>query len=243
MPIQIEAWVADSCRLSLFAVGPLPSVEVVFEAVVGQAANSIASDRLTGQSSATGTWKAGLLQVVAFPGRLDFVYTPIAPAMPAVVFLEGSPSDRCEEIIQAVGVWAENSSSEFVRVAIGGRCFLSAPSVEGAYAKLAALVRTVKVDFPRMIEMQFRANFQTTSTAEAGLILNRISSWNSVTFQRGLFTASGISSPVEESYHCMCELDFNTDARRQEPLPKHKLRPLLNELKLEAVKTLTEGVQ
>lgn len=246
MPVPIESWLLESCRVSLFGFTDVESVETIFESFAGQAPSSLSSDRRAGVASASGSWKAGVLQVASGPGRVDLMYGPNAPEVPEVVFLDGPPNARFGDLCSATSAWAKTSSARWSRVALGAKCMLRTDSVEQTYQYLANLVRTVHVDYPRMKEMTFRANFQTTSTVHEGLQINRISGWNSITYRRSVFSPVGQairSVPLDEMFFASCEIDFNTDADRAEPFSVERVADLICELQEHAESCLMNGVE
>ncbi|MBK6006871.1 hypothetical protein JJB11_12290 [Ramlibacter ginsenosidimutans] len=245
MAIPIDAWSADSCRVSLFVLEPTNlTAAAVFHTLVGEPSSTESVDRKLGQSVAAGPWNGGMLQIVFSVGRIDFLLTPEPPQVPEFVVLAPPVSQRFQELTAAVGSWYETSGAVCMRVAFGARCLYSTPTVEESYKVLAALVRTVRVDYARFREMRFGVNYLGRSAVDAGALINRLSTWSAITLRRAVFAPSGGAVATgSDQYFCVCELDINTDSERKEPLPPPSVSARINELREQAELVLTEGIE
>jgi hypothetical protein len=243
MPSQSATWASESCRVSLFSGDAIASVEEVFSEITGETPITFAADRQIGQSTATGPWKTGILQVVAYPGRIDFIYGPQVTASPGIILLDGAAIECYEDIVGSVNTWVAHQKFSITRVAIGGRCIMTASSVEDAYQLLASQVKLVRFDYPNIKEVGFRANFPIKSTVIPDLLLNRLSNWSVITLHAGVFNPTGQVNSLSLSHHCVCDIDFNSDAENNSALQLRDVKKLLEEINKHIKNVLDRGIE
>lgn len=174
---------------------------------------------------------------------MDLSYEPQVSAAPGIVLLDGSPVERFQEIIKATSTWVDSKCYQVTRVAIGGRHLHPCGSVNEAYGLFASYVQMVHVDYPRNQEVMFRINQPTESKLLPGLTLNRISTWNVITFRTGSFHPGQQPVSLAESHYLANEIDFNSAANGVTPISNNHPSELLAELLKEVEATLNKGIQ
>jgi hypothetical protein len=228
----------------LFLGERVDAVDGIFETLVGKPAISSSVDRNLGVSGANGPWKVGTLQITQAPGRLDFLYGPVISNSTELKHLEGPADVHFRELAGAVGSFLANKNYKVHRLAIAGQCLSAAATVEEAYEVFSAYVRTVKVDYPRIREVTFRANFQKQFRCAPDIVANRMSSWSVITVRINFFDAVGRQTIVPtDSHYCTSELDLSSDVERNVTIPKDVLLSMLSELAVEVEGVLSGGVE
>jgi hypothetical protein len=132
------------------------------------------------------------------------------------------------------------------RIALGGQYFLSARSREDSYDQIAKLTKSINVDTNRARELIFRINWPVQSGVVDGLMLNRLTTFNSMMFgqmvvqnQSGQVTVMPTSGDVV--YVTSLETDHNTAPDQLGAFETDRLMPIFDELVRLTSENLAEG--
>ena len=106
------------------------------------------------------------------------------------------------------------------------------------------MVQSVKVDPVRMRELVYRVNWPKESSVVKGLELNRLTTWSSMNYVRGLVQMAdpGMTvAPADTISAVRLELDMSTFQGRKEPFEAGSMIPILEELVLMARENAKAG--
>lgn len=149
---------------------------------------------------------------------------------------------KCGELFkQAIGCLPEVR-----RMALGAILLQPVDDRESGYRRLDLYLPDVRVN-PESWDFQYRINRRRPSSVDAEMYINRLSAWSVLRWKvRTEIMVAGESRPASpltegEEFACRLELDINTPAEREEPLPGPKLSAIWAELIDLAVEIATTG--
>lgn len=183
------------------------------------------------------------VQVGITPLRIDVVLSPVqtvglnADALPISMGEFGAEADKFAE---RVTKWISGFSSPLSRIAFIGVAVASASSREDAYGILAQSVKSLKIT-PKMQDLIYRVNWTAPTARLKEGFLNCLTTWSAFK----LSTSAGFSPretvQLTERQFARIDLDYNTPAERDEPLPQSELAGLFQELFTLAKATVAKG--
>ncbi len=141
--------------------------------------------------------------------------------------------------------WLDQVQQPIRRLAFAGTLVQQVDDHRAAYERLDQYLRWVDID-PESSDFLYRINRRRPSNSGiAGLNLNRLATWAAMMFQiqRVAFVggAPPVQQPGRESHAATVDLDINTSADREEPLPRERLGQLFTELTDVALDVATHG--
>ena len=231
-------WAVQLLRVSLFSSGAVALTEARhWKLLTGQ---DEAENRLTipGGKQYVGKFLSSVFNLAFYAQRCD-VIANADDTMPDTTKLHTLPTfglwdEVLDEFLAAVCPFVEAFEFPIIRVAFGGVLLAAAESKEDSYRQLGELVQSVKIDPVRMRELVYRVNWPQQSSVVNGLELNRLTTWNSIMFARGLMQITGAEvtmATAESSLNAArLEFDMNTFQGRKEPFEAGTVVPILHEL-------------
>jgi hypothetical protein len=199
-----------------------------------------------GVKQLSGSALGAQLIVASLPGRIDIVLMQ-KPQIAAISSEFPTGADApifVGDFFQVLGPfregtsrWLETVSFDVLRVAFGATMLSPCRGRAESYARLGALLKSVKVEPQSMRDLTFVVNWQTPSRVLSEITLNRITKWAAMEI-RGRMEAQGVPSfpnPVVDTIIVegpQLELDLSTPAPVQDsaPLSRAKLVPIYEEL-------------
>jgi hypothetical protein len=183
-----------------------------------------------------GEWRMSLRINDLNQSRIDFIAYPAAPDLNSFSYM-GNYKDAEEKFYNAVNNWVLNECPPIVRFAYGVVLINEVPDKKNGYEMLAAYLPFIKFDVNNWTDFTFQVNSKTTSTAIAGLELNRVSKWNSIRMIN-----LGLDGSRREKNACRIELDLSTGAENEELIDSKKFSEIYLELREVADKFVLKGV-
>ena len=247
--VELNYWVAQSVRLTAFPVGLIDSESTVdwWRDIAGSRPEESRARPREGQLTESGTvaldeGRGAQVQLDVLPVRVEWRIA----ATEGEDRQENDEEDgdslslaslgefgRATELIQEVARRWWPKAPPLKRLAFGAVIVHPVDSVEEAYQELSRFVQ-YPLDREHMSDFLLQVNRprHARSTSES-LQLNRLVKWSSLTIRRVQLSVTGDQvepGPSLESYAVRCELDINTPATRQEPLPVGQLPELFAEM-------------
>lgn len=247
--VELNYWVAQSVRLTAFPAGLIDSDSVVdwWRDVAGSRPEESRARPREGQLTESGTvaldeGRGVQVQLDVLPIRAEWRIAPPEGE-------DGQENDqrdgdsfaltsldefgRATELIQVVARRWWPMAPPLKRLAFGAVIVHPVDSAEDAYQELSRFVH-YPLEREHMSDFLLQVNRPrlARSTSES-LQLNRLVKWSSLTIRRVQLSVTGDqieSGQSVERYTVRCELDINTQATRQEPLPVEQLPELFVEM-------------
>ena len=142
--------------------------------------------------------------------------------------------------------WLSGIGRPIKRLALAGALVTPVDSRHAAYERLDQYLQWVDID-PDSTDFLYRINRAIpVSSVVEGVAINRLTTWGAViqTMYRHVMTPGSLESSQrtrDEAHGVLLDLDINTSAERQTPLPQERLGPLFAELAEEALKIARHG--
>jgi len=134
---------------------------------------------------------------------------PLEPSGP-LSFL-GPWTKISEKFVNATSPWIERLEIEIRRIAFGCVLLLRVERRDDAYARLSELLSSVSVK-PEMRDLIYRVNWRKNSAVVHELIINRITTFASISISRATVTVDNIAPMLLEppAEFVRLEMDHNT---------------------------------
>lgn len=238
---MIPFWKADHLRISLFSDKPWDVDPVkIFTEVFASDPETSSQKIAAGEATAAGIWSSGRVEIRRTINRIDCLLQPALPTHAELPLL----SD-VEALLPAftalLSNWVQSQPQDVVRIALGCGGVMDVVDIKEGYIKLRDLVRVIKIDVDRFSEFLFQVNLSKQSINQPELLLNRLTTWSVLQAQMGII--GGHPMAVQNRSLCTCVIDINTDANRSIPLEKRGIGKLLNEMCLETIHLLDQGIE
>lgn len=252
--LQLAEWRVEQLRLSAFpVVGSDASPSAWWEDAVGVAPEQTETNSKAGTASVSGAFGVGMLSLQREPARLDWRLTAadlppdlellsLQPELPTA----GSYEESRDGFVGVCERWLSGKDlPDITRLAFGAVLIHREPDRRAGYVRLPDYV-PVTVD-PDSSDFLYQINQPRPSVVLENLPINRLSKWSVGAFKRlGLrLTAGAAPQPVVSptaTFMLRLELDINTAAEHQRPLPSAQLVDLFRELVRHGEGIVTEGV-
>lgn len=225
-------WTLQSLRITAFVRDRAP-VHDLWAILVGKTPEQIVNKPRDGSYTETGlrtdderltlSWLPGRAQFEIQPAGLSADLFAALPREPALL-----PTKGFHDLAAS---WLATLHEDAVfRLAFGAVLISEQPSRPVTYASLQPLLHNVKLD-PESTDLMYRINRPRSSRVLDGLKINRISTWQAISLQQ-LVAIDDMSTATTATLAVAArlELDVNTDAERDKPVPSEQLPRLLEEL-------------
>lgn len=237
-------WHAEQLRLTVFPVlGATTRSPEWWEFVVASPPDETNSNLRKGTTVVGGAFAPGKLILGLAPDRIDWLFVPPDPELDAGLPESGFVSiGPVREALRTFSDVAErwfgrDDVPEIARVAFGAILTHAEPDRRSAYALLPDYV-PVRVDPDSSSDFLFQINLPVASTTIDGLRLNRLTrlavasvSQLTLRFTAGAAGAAVASQARPPFAHALrLELDINTVAEFQGPIPRRDLIRVYREL-------------
>ena len=181
-----------------------------------------------------GKYGPGRLVLDITGNKIDWVLAPSAD-FPRLKVDKLPPSiglftETRDDFVKTISHWLVSSPPIF-RVAFGARLMLPVTDKEEAFRRLSSYLPFI-LDEKNSTDFSYQINRPRISRVLGGDIrINRLTRWASLVF-RTIVTTVGKTNVTTQSnnYACFLELDMNTDADVDKPLPEKDLTNLFLEL-------------
>lgn len=232
---DLDAWNAEMLRVTAFHRLGQQSDRNLWEEVTGSSPESKVSKPREGGYEVSGPCAGGVLTLRADPARIDWLYTVAVsmdkplPTYPTV----GPFPDALNIFSPLMSRWLQLAPS-IVRLAFGAVLLRQVSNRIEGYEWLDAYLPHVEIEPIHSSDFLYQINRHHVAEAFDKLHVNRVSKWSVAQFLPLSLqvTMSQVPAPqavVGDAVDALrVDLDMNTDALRQEPLPKDKLVALLN---------------
>lgn len=241
---ELTGWEAESVRMTCMASVPITaSGKNWWQAFTGSAPEAVVSKPGAAMHSESGPFGAGRLEMKVTFNRVDWLYTPIIEPGPAIPSL-GTAEEFLASMSEPLGRWLSSSGDvPFVRIASGATLLRPVPDIAGGNLAVLAYLPFVQLNAEVARDIFFQTNFPRQSKVVDGITLNRISRFMSAAAQVINIQSGSPIPTVDTQYLCRVELDFSTNADRQEPIPTASRSALYEELVASVREMMTLGVQ
>ena len=178
-------WGIELLRLSLFSDDTLKVADADLESLFGKSEEYTLQNRPGGWRY-DGQLLGGVFTLAAAGTRTDLLLSlrspPEQPGGPSELKLPiiGPWNTLREEFVSVTSKWLAERKSRILRIAFGGVLLLPTKDRLEGYSLLKTLLTSVNVIPDEMRDLLFRINWPVESAVIKGLILNRLTSWNSV---------------------------------------------------------------
>ncbi|WP_157642801.1 hypothetical protein [Burkholderia ubonensis] len=241
---ELAGWQLESMRASFFANTPIVARDLNWwQALTNHTPEAVVSQPNAGVHSESGEFGAGRLEMKVTFNRVDWLYTPITTPGPNVPSL-GSAEELISSFTEPLSTWLASSSEvAFQRIAFGPALLRQVANVvEGNRAVLAYMPHG-GVDPELARDLFFQVNYPRRSNSFDEVTINRLSKFMCATIQ---YIKIDIGSPLpsfDSLFFCRSELDFNTTADRQQPIPPEKRAGIYEEMVACAIEMISTGVR
>ena len=257
-----DSWEPELLRLTGFTIGEVDG-EAWWPEVAAAPLEKEARDLREGTYQATGRLtgddgQENVLRLQLAQGRVDWLQTPnqepenqepeISPWRTM-----GSLESSLPAFIALLQPWLSRVDADFTRMAIGVVARRTVESRESGYRILS---KYLPFELPvGSTDFLYQLNRPRESRALGdGSLVNRLQKWSVVSLKRveltlgqGLGTtgepgpSTEVIRPTTLGHGCRLELDINTAAEREEPLPKERRVDILEELAELALEIASKG--
>jgi hypothetical protein len=239
-------WGVQFARLSLFLSEPYAISDKDWAVVTGQG-EAETRQAVAGGKRLSGSVPGGIMHMSTISSRFDMVLAAADNIqegdeiqLPSV----GPYDETFTSFFESTCKWIEQVNPPTIRVAFGAALTCKAASREEAYGHLRDLLKSLKVDPKNMRDLEYRVNWPGKSKVEQDLIVNRITTWNSVRIIRQLVQISETRVGGGNAGHVdavRVELDHNTDEAKKAVFDQGTLIPIYSELVDLARQNAAEG--
>lgn len=237
----LEAWQAESLRLTLFRnqPGPIPE-QTWWNEVVGEDPLEQNVQPRVQLRQEVGPFQKGRLILGIGRDRIDWVYAIETNREPDAdgIFTIGSFPEALEGFLDLMYIWFKFETCPPARRLAFGAVMLQpvAGIQEGYHRMIDAYLHNVKVDIERASDFLYQINMPRPSVSGIkGLVLNRLSKWSVAGFiplrtRLSLPYLSAEHTAGPERFACRLELDVNTAVSFEGELAKEQLPLVFQEL-------------
>lgn len=243
MPLD---WGAQLLRVSLFSTGPVQISDSDWALVTGED-EAPTRQALPGGRQLSGKFQDAQLALVAIPGRLDFVMTPMEneqQLLDSKIAVVGQWDEARERFFDFTSRWITNASFPVIRIAFGAVLICPTTDIRDSYVHLKKLVKSLQIDPDRMRDLLYRVNWSRTSATLPDLIINRLTTWLALRVFAQVAQSTGViisADPAVQLYGVRLDIDHNTAETNQEPFDHTKIIPIYGELVQLACENASEG--
>lgn len=246
MTQQSGQWLSDSVRLTLFFSTPV-SNSVVEDWIALALDPDVLQFATRHSSGIEHRVIASLpdderLEIVSYGFRLDVFLGSTRPRVENFPLnLWGDTVGALKRLDELSRPIQDAAQESLIRLALGGRCFLPAPSAKDGYLQLNKMLHFVELDAEKMQDFTLQVNIRSESKIDGIEYLNRITKWASVEVKMG----SDILTPNSGSswWATFAELDINTPAERTTPLSSDQIHQVMDEIIAHSKQILSEGTK
>ena len=253
-----DSWEPELLRLTGFTIGEVDGESwwpEVTAAPLEQEARNLregtyqATGRLTGDDG-----EENVLNLQLAQGRIDWLQTPSQELESVAEWRTmGSLESTLPAFIALLQPWLSRVDADFKRMALG---VVARRTVESRDIGFRILSEYLPFDLPGdASDFLYQINRPRESRALGdGSLVNRLQKWSVVSLKRVELTlgqglgATGEPGPSAEvirpttlGHGCRLELDINTAAEREEPLPRERRVDILEELAELALEIASQG--
>ncbi|AMM23839.1 hypothetical protein AX767_05370 [Variovorax sp. PAMC 28711] len=180
--------------------------------------------------------------------RMDCVVQPrldvMPESIPPVLF---DAVEEIRDLARRLEAWLSGQQMPIYRVAIGGGALFPVADRDAGYRKLAELLSFVNLDSSRHKDFQLRVNTPLASALIPDLQINALATWASIFVNASMFDGTapttGIALNTIQNSYVQSILDVNTDADRNQPIPREKIVGVISELASVCDNILNKGMQ
>lgn len=227
------SWNVELIRLTAFhQLGTQNDDHGWWEKLVGTQPDSKTTKPREGGYEIVGQYGGGLLVHKADSVRFDWHLGAAMPTdLPPAAFPIVGPLPEVLKAFSPVALkWLEDAP-ELHRLAFGAVLTHPADSHESSYEVLGRHLPAVKIDPQDSRDFLYQINRPRNLVAFGGLKVNRLSKWLAIKFRPFIMTGSKMTAMAKnELYAVRLELDINTDAERDAPLPLAQGRAIFEKL-------------
>jgi hypothetical protein len=237
----VEAWQAESLRLTLFRSqpGPIPEQTWWSELVGEDPLEQKVQPRVQTRHE-EGTFKKGKLILGIAPDRIDWVYAIDKNREPDAVgiFTIGSFPEALGDFLDRMQFWSKfEACPPARRLAFGAVILQPVASRKEGYRQIRAYLHNVKLDIEHASDLLYQINMPRPSkkTGIEGLTMNRLSVWSVAAFAFAHTRLSRADLSVQhaagpEFFACRLALDINTAPSFEGELSREQLPLVFQEL-------------
>jgi hypothetical protein len=240
-----DIWEANTIRLTLFPVEPIPSSFDAWRTLFDAEPDTEETRAKEGFKRQAGQYGSGAAEVQYTPARLDVIIIPppaeINPAQPVLPNITFGPIvDRLSEFENLTPEWLMNLPFRINRMAISGNAMIEKDTIQETYEVLKEYIKSVDVKPATMRELLYRINWQRPATLVE--YYNNIQFWSSIVFQ-GQSVVNDQMPPVtmQRKFLAQLQFDVNTPEDRARRLEARELSPIFGEMLALVREALTEG--
>jgi len=229
MMIPMAEWHLAVARVSVFLSPDGAVSPTLWQDVVGEEPETSLVQRATATRTASGPYADGSLSLQVQPMRIDWVLEPL-PAMDSGAMPELGPFPTAAgPLLDLCRFWAKTEAfPSMLRIALGLVLMSPTPDRDSGYRELAELIDGVPTDGDAT-DFLYQINKPRDSRRAVGLRLNRLSKWSVGSYQL-IGVVAGNPLKGQERCHLRLELDINTPADRDVPLPAENVEAILDDL-------------
>lgn len=231
-------WQVQQLRVSLYSSSSIALTEEKhWMLLTGQRE---AENRLSipGGRQYVGKFLDSIFNLAFYVQRCDILETEEGlaadPSRPQALPTFGAWDEALDKFLGAVRPFVAAFEFPVIRLAFGAILLAPAASREDSYRMLGDLVQSITIDPINMRELVYRVNWPRESSVIKGLELNRITTWNSIAYARGMMQVGSNEISVLTAENPLnaarLDMDFNTNQIRKEPFEPGTILPILEEL-------------
>jgi hypothetical protein len=238
-------WGALQLRLSAFTVEPERREESTWWAqVVGSEPEASVTRKVPPPSrleQSGAIEQGGRLILRVAPTRIDWLLVPSEQMPGGAPDVVGQLPDVLPPFLELAKKWAGLPDRPRIqRLALGASLIHAEPTAKSGFERLGEYLPAVKLDAEKSHDFLFQINRPVISArAVPELMINRLSKWSLGTFQTVDVNPTGVFP--HETTVTVLELDINTSAHRQDPLPDPAFNNLIDELGEYAIAIASDG--
>jgi len=226
-------WQLLNARLTCFVTPDAILPSALWQEVVGDEPEHSIKQRALSLTSDSGRFADGTLTLNILPSRIDWVYEAVGiRADGGGPALMGPFPTAAEPLVEIGCRWAAMASFPHTsRIALGVTLVSPVSDRETGYLELANFVDGVP-DAAEASDFHYQVNYPRPSRAGVeGLLINRLAKWSVNAFRLGILGPGGMTTSIGEiKTHLNLELDINTSADREAPIPKENVESVINDL-------------
>lgn len=243
-------WEASILRVALFPTQAVSRELDVFTQLVGEAPDSQEDRPKEGVRRQTGTLDDANLLIVTNPLRVDILAgtslalgatpTEVSGLIAGLIPTLGPVNERLDWFSKLILNWIPRWDIPTKRVSFIGQMLAPAENHDDAYRILSEHLQSAKVT-PEMNEFLYRVNWKVKTDRIPDGYYNRLTTWSAVRFNVNAGSLQATMTRLKESYFAQLEVDINTPAERNEPLPCDHLAPIFQDLFTLAIENSETG--
>ena len=245
-----DKWLAQQLRISIFPeIGILDSSKDLWPKSKKIGLDNENIDKNAGIKTYEGNFANFKLALAVSPIKIDLVFFV---ALPFQIDKNNTQINTIGTFRESINIFSEvsaiwfkdNNFPKIIRLAFGANLIKSAESKKDAYAELAKYV-PLEINPEKMSDFNLRMNLFKPSKIIDKLIINRLSTWNSLTItpELALIGAPHTVKMLPPKYISHVELDINTSQENKEAIDENKVLELYDELINNAIEVSEKGLK